>query len=458
MAKATEIKIDWHNEETALDIHPNAEAPEGVSEIVRVMVSWGRTVPEKGRATWRVKVRDGDTEFVEPNVLKACNAAIKAKFGTMQHHDIKGAIEAADIKPPQLSDEEQSAAKTDWTKFEDASFLREERMAAIRAAGVFDAGETNMRKGLRDLSVHVAAVAESLENNKAFGAWVDSAVADLGDNADAADVAAAKAFQRIVGNKNAKAELLFLGRLPEAWFAMQPETTNSPKAYQLRWNNVKNDLAEQLAQAAWGKAKKMPAPGKAQSVFLTELDTLCGVDGEGKRIDDPTATQVAARAMFDHITRYVYNEDSGSLTFLDVDAEGALVHAKDKEGEYIVPTQFGTGKRAHELVLAFVKAMKAQAPAAREEKAEREADTEAANAVKPRVFAQYGVTEAAMHLARILQSHQDWGDVLDKLNGMADEADKTSWADAISNAQSAVDEEKAEEAAEDATDDADDAA
>ena len=161
-----ETQITWHNEATAIRVEPTPEAPEAMAVSVDMTLLAGRTVPDGEnvkRPAWRVMARMGDAEFIAPNAAKAVNEAIRAKFGGTKFHDVAAAI--ADFKLPEMQDESgESAAETDWTKFENAEQLKAERDAAGEAATVFFKGETDMRKGLKELGQHIANVAVSAES------------------------------------------------------------------------------------------------------------------------------------------------------------------------------------------------------------------------------------------------------------------------------------------------------
>jgi hypothetical protein len=444
MAKAktetakTEAKaevINFHNETTTVEVHPVADAPAAFATIVRVDLIAGRTVPAEGtkeRSAWRVKAMHKDNEWIEPNALKAANACIRALFGGTKYHDVAAAVK--DFQLPELGSDKEEEAATDWTKFENAAELAVERDLAGVAAEKFFRGETDMRAGLKELGVHIANVADSLEKPKAFVAWVKSGSVEL---------------QRALANKNDKAELIFVGKLPDDWFAKQPETSNSAKAYQRNFNLVKNDIAGDLANATWGKKQKFPSVGECQKAFKETLDALRDMENE-----KPTEKMILARHFFDFLT--IATED-WTIDYL-VKAEGGVVPAKDDQDAYIAGTQFGTGNRVHELVKAYCAEMVAQAPEAKAEAESRKTEEQVAKALRPKVFAEYGVTEAAMHLARILSAHDNWSEVLDTLNSIADRAEAETWAQVLADVANNVDAEKAEAETEEAEEDAEDAA
>jgi hypothetical protein len=444
MAKAktetakTEAKaevINFHNETTTVEVHPVADAPAAFATIVRVDLIAGRTVPAEGtkeRSAWRVKAMHKENEWIEPNALKAANACIRALFGGTKYHDVAAAVK--DFQLPELGSDKEEEAATDWTKFENAAELAVERDLAGVAAEKFFRGETDMRAGLKELGVHIANVADSLEKPKAFVAWVKSGSVEL---------------QRALQNKNAKSELIFIGKLPDDWFAKQPESSNSAKAYQRNFNITKNELAAQLASDAWGKKQKFPSVGECQKAFKVSLEGMC--DNENS---EPTAQMILARSFRDFLA--IATEDF-TIDFL-VKTEAGVEPAKDGEEMYIAGTQFGTGNRAHELVKAFCAEMLAQAPEARAEAESRKSEEQAAKAVRARVFAEYGIKEAAMHLARILSAHDNWSEVLDTLNSIADRAEAETWAQVLADVANSVDAEKAEAEKAEAEDDAEDAA
>jgi hypothetical protein len=433
MSTSTETQIGWHNDTTVIVVEPVAEAPEAFAVSVELTLMAGRTVVDGDkvkRPAWRVKAIMDGAEFVEANALKAVNVAIRARFAGTKYHDVKAALIGFSLPELQAEDTDKPDS-ADWTKFANAGELIEERDAASDAATVFFKGESDMRAGLKELGMHIAAVAVSLEKPAAFTAWRDSGSDDL---------------KKALANKNSKSELIFVGKLPADWFALQPETSNSAKAYQRNFNINKNDIAGALAREAWGKKKAMPKAAQAQSDLFKSLESMTGVDGER------TAQEILAMAFFEALT----SATEGGDVMLIAEGEKGLEPAKDGSGKYIAGIQFGTGNRPNELLAAFCNAMAAAAPEARAEAEERRSESEAAAAVKPRTFAEYGVSEAAMHLARILSSRDDWADVLDALDGMADRADKETWEQVLSDVKEGVNAAKAEVEAATAEETADD--
>tara|TARA_R110002095_G_scaffold110116_1_gene96367 strand:- start:1342 stop:2658 length:1317 start_codon:yes stop_codon:yes gene_type:complete len=433
-ATKTTNDITWHNEATAIMVAPKDDAPEAMTSVELTLTA-GRTIKggmlegkEVKRAGWYIKgVCDG-AEYEGKNVAFVINAIVRDKFGGTKFHDVAKAV--SEFAFPDIQDEasDEPAENTDWTTFENAAELIAERDAASESASIFFKGESDMRRGLKSLGQHIANVALSLEKPKAFKAWLESGSADL---------------QTALDNKNAKGELIFVGKLPNDWFDAQPESSNSAKSYQRNFNNDKNEIATEAASMAWGKKKVMPKAAIAQKDLMEMLTDYAAL---------PTSKGALAVSMLAHIN--VASED-GSILFL-AEGENGLEAAKDGAGDYIVSTQFGTGSRAHELTLAFCKAMSAATPEAKAEAEERESDNRASAALKPRVFADYGVSEAAMHLGRILCARDDWADVLDALNGMADRADKETWSQVLTDVKDGIDSDAAEAAAEAAETDADD--
>jgi len=428
--KAQTVSVEWHNDTQSIAVNPVPDAPEMYTSI-DLTIMCGRTVPDGDkvkRAGWMVKAISDGAEFEAKNFASAVNLAVRAKAGGTKFHDVKAAV--IELKLPELQADEEAkpTENVDWTTFDNAEFLASERDAASDAATKFFSGESDMRQGLKSLGVHIAEVAESLSNPKAFNAWVDSGTGDL---------------RKALPNKNSMSELLFVGRLPQDYFDKQPETSNSAKSYQRNFNNDKNDIADDIAQAAWGKKQTAPKAAVAQKVFFEVLSEIAELD---------TSRGILAASMLDHLN--ISSENASVLIFADDDS--GMTVAKDSDGTYIAGTQFGAGNRAHELALAFCKAMKANAPEAKAEAEEKEAETKAASALKPRVFADYGVTEAAMHIARILSSRDDWADVLDSLNGMADRAETETWQQVLSDVAAGVTAEAATAEAEAAEADGDD--
>tara|TARA_R110002153_G_scaffold194409_1_gene347841 strand:- start:518 stop:961 length:444 start_codon:yes stop_codon:yes gene_type:complete len=145
--------------------------------------------------------------------------------------------------------------------------------------------------------------------------------------------------------------------------------------------------------------------------------------------------------------------------FIEV-VDGVPTAVKLADGTYQAETVFGTGKRANELLLAVLKEVLEQTPLSDEEKAdadEKDAQNDSAKKAAPRTFAEFSVTQAAIHLARILSAHNDCFEVLDLVQVYADKADKRGWSDVLGDAQEAETEaaqQAADEAAETAGDDA----
>lgn len=424
--EAKTLVINWHNDATAILVNPKDDAPDNITSVEMTLMV-GRTVPEgKGRPAWRVKALCDGAEFdAFPNAAKAVNAVLTAKFGSAKHHDVEAAL--ADFKFPELDNSKPK--EKDWDQLEDASVLKEHQAKAGEGAVKFFSGEADMRDGLYMLSQHVASVAGELTPRQ-FDAWVKSGLPEL---------------SKALINKNAKAEFTFVGRLPRDYFDMQPETTNSPKAYQRNFNIAKNDLAEQIAVEAWGKKKNAPNAAATFKAFAKVLGEMRGDMGEIAT----TAQQALARSMHSFLAEKLEYFSINAF----VDGPDGIEGAFSEETGYIAPTQFGTGKRVHELVLAVIKAVAAMAPEAKAEAQETEQANKAAAAVNPRIFKDYGVAEAALHLAKILQSHDDWSDVLDNLNGMADTAEKSGWEEVISDTIAGIDADKAKEEAEATADD-----
>lgn len=441
MTKAKTETITWHNEPQTFVIEPNPDAPEMVAQSVEVQLYVGRTVPEAGkRASWRVKAHSDGAEFdPQTNAVKAASEVIKAKFGGTKHHDVKGAV--ADFAFPDMSDETDEEKVKNWQDLDNVEELRSERDLAVKAAQRFFAGEADMREGLYELCQHVSNVAESLGTPTMFRHWVESS-----QDAD---------LQRALKNQNAKSEYMFVGRLPKAWFDLQPETTNSPKAYQLRFNTTKNEFADNVAQEAWGKKAKTPTPSATQKALFTVLSDVATLPEDGDASDGRKAMALLADDMLSFLNAA---SEQGDIQVFDKDDDGNVIPAKDKNGDYIAGTQFGTGKRPHELVLSVCKAIKANAPEAKAE-AEKEAqEREATKAVRPKSFAEYTPKKAAMHLCNILQAHDDWNEVLGFMNDFADRAEKDGWTQVLADVAANISAEEAEaekaEAEESADDDA----
>ena len=434
-ADASGETIAWHNDSQMLDVQVITadDVPEAMA-MLPLSIMIGETVPDGDtvkRAAWRIKALDGTTEFGPfKNAALAINAALKAKFGATKFHDVGRAV--AEITMPERQTDEKPAAPVElkWTEYENAAELTKLQVEAGDAASLFLSGESNMRQGLRDLGRDIAQVALTLEKPAAFAAWVAAGSKDL---------------QNVLSNRNDKSELIFMGRLPMDWFTQQGEAISSAKAYQRNHNIDKNEIAGDMAAAVWGKKTDLPGVGVVQKLALEELRAIASGPVTGKAM-------LAAH----YLSAIDTATDDGAILFVDMN-DGVVSEVKLDDGSFVTPIVFGSGNRPNELVAAFVKALAAQAPAAQQEREEKEVSAKAASAVNPRVFPQYAVGEAALHIARILSSHDDWADVLDVLNGMADRAEKSDWSQVLSDTQSGIDADKAaalEQAAEEAADNA----
>jgi hypothetical protein len=440
---AKKANIAFENETHAINVQP--AAPDNGAEGFSFSVQFGMTQPDdtskRPSRRFRVFVNAVDVTGARPvaSAKAAVDVALTASQGAdadASLYDTESAIEA--IKALIGGNEEKPKEKA-WDELPDAEELRETQSHAAEAAGRYFSGEENMRAGLYDLSCDVAKVAERLSNAQ-FRAWVESANANL---------------QKALTGQNAKAEFIFVGKLPREYFDLLPETSNSPKSYQRHFSVTKNELADAIATDAWGKKQKTPTPAQVWKSLVAVLDEARG-DMESAPI---VASEALARAMYSHIE--AQTDGFKVVGFADCKAIGESgMEPSLYEGasrKFNVAIQFGTGNRAHELIAAVCKAIAANAPAAKEEKEAEKADRETAARLKPRTFAEYSVKEAALHLARVLSAHTEWAGVLDMLNDMGDRAEKDGWSQVLSDVQSGVDAEKAEaekEAAEEAADDA----
>ena len=430
------VAVDWHNDTQTITINTVDDAPESF-EAVTVQVMAGRTTNQK-RAAWRVKGFVDNAEHGPAlNVAKLFNDILRAKFDTPKHHDVKSAVEQFSF--PELGDDKGD--DTDWTAFENADMLRDELAAANTAATDFLGGEVKTRASLQALGQHIAAVANSLENNKAWAAWVASGSADL---------------QKAMANKNAKAEFCFVGKLPRLYFDALPDGTTSPKSVQRHFNVDKNSLAEKIADAVWtGKREKMPSAGQLTNITLDVLSDCQGWADEKTLKEDPMQEQLLARAFMGFLDTCL---DGGKLAAFSI-TEGEATVAKDKGGNYVAETQFGTGNRPHELIRSVAQAVNAKRPDVVEE---RERDKAAAVGSKARKFTQFSPKEAALHLLGILIAREsepgDIGDVLDIVNATAGAAADNGWTQALADLRASVSAEAAAQAEAEAEDDADDEA
>jgi hypothetical protein len=428
--------IAWHNTAQMIDVQVNDgdDVPEAMA-LLPLSIMIGETIPDGDavkRAAWRIKAMDGATEFGPfKNAALAINAALKAKFGATKFHDVGRAVQQITMPERQTDEKPAAAPELKWTEYANAAELVTLQTDASASATLFLSGETHMREGLRNLGRNIAQVAETLEKPAAFAAWVAAGSVDL---------------RNVLSNRNDKSELIFMGRLPADWFDQQGEAISSAKAYQRNHNIDKNEIAGDMAAAVWGKKSDLPGVGVVQKLALEKLRDIASGPVTGKAM-------LAAH----YLGAVDVGSDDGAILFLDM-TEGVVTELKLSDGTaFVTPIVFGSGNRPNELVAAFCKALAAQAPEAKQAQEEKESNAKAASAVNPRVFPQYAVGEAALHIARILSSHDDWADVLDVLNGMADRAEKSDWSQVLSDTQSGIDADKAaalEQAAEEAADNA----
>lgn len=436
-ADASGETIAWHNDAQLIDVQVNDgdDIPEAMA-MLPLSIMIGETVPDGDtvkRAAWRIKALDGATEFGPfKNAALAINAALKAKFGATKFHDVGRAVQQITMPERQTDEKPAAPVELKWTEYENAAELTTLQTDASASATLFLSGETHMREGLRNLGRNIAQVAETLEKPAAFAAWVAAGSVDL---------------RNVLSNRNDKSELIFMGRLPLDWFTQQGEAISSAKAYQRNHNIDKNEIAGDMAAAVWHKKTDLPGVGVVQKLALEKLRDIASGPVTGKAM-------LAAH----YLSAIDVESDGGEILFLDMN-HGVVSEVKLDDGSFVTPIVFGSGNRPNELVAAFCKALAAQSPEAKQVQDDKEQEQNAAKAavVHRREFPQYGIGEAALHIARILSSHADWVEIMNALDGMADRVEKSDWAQVLGDTQNGIDADKAkalEQAAEAGADDA----
>tara|TARA_R110002095_G_C4211474_1_gene236118 strand:- start:11 stop:1081 length:1071 start_codon:yes stop_codon:yes gene_type:complete len=321
---------------------------------------------------------------------------------------------------------------------QDTAALDTARDAAGIAAKRFQDGGVEMSAGLKELGKYVAEVSDRLTDEQ-FRDWV------------AAGTPALKAELR---NKNSKAELIFVGKVPDQWFAAQSERTNSPKAYQRNFNVDKIVIAEGLAEKAMRAASQ--ANGEVPTAEEVQAVLVAFVEAHADAVHDADAKPYAVLA-----TEFAKNlraqkiaKSGGVINYCAATDEKPACFEPRKTGTaYRAGTQFGAGNRAHELVAALAKALTAQLREVAEE-AEPAEKAPTAPKAAARKFAQFGFNEAIIHLAKILSTHDDAAAIADRLSDMAADADGDAeiWAEQIAELTGLVKHDAEDDADADAMD------
>lgn len=437
MAKAQTNPVEYENNGATVQVKP-LQSVDGWEEMAIFGVTLLRG--KLKRANDRVKAISGGVEAVGNTAKAAIIAMLKLQGVDDTQYDVAAAV--ASIEWPET---ETETGPKDWTGYSDAEELKAQFSVATHGAENIFQGEGSIRAGLREFGQAIARVANTLVKPKHFDGWVSAAPA---------------AVQNLLANKNAKAEYIFLGKLDADWFAAAPESTISAKAFQLRFNTQKNDLAEAAVMATVDAASKVKS--KAKGVVTVAIAQAALVETLNAVIAEKTETITQrvrlAEVFFDSL------EALNGVDYLAIGTDGAIVPAtfqKDDETVYTAATLFGSGNRPNELVLAFCKALEAEASKGERQAEEqaRDSDNRAAAAVKPRTFAQYGVNEAAYHLANILQAHEAWDEVMNALDAMGDRVIKgETWSQVLSDIRAGIDADAAKEAESEEEQAADDAA
>jgi hypothetical protein len=437
MAKAQVNPVQYENNGAAVTVKP-LQSVEGHEEMAVFGVTLLRG--KLKRANDRVKAISGGNEAVGNNAKSAIVAMLKLLGVDDAQYDVAAAV--ASIQWPEA---ETETGPKDWTGYEDAEELKEQFNVALEGANMIFKGEGSIRAGLREFGQAIARVAKTLEKPKHFDSWLK---------------AAPMSVQNLLANTNAKAEYIFLGKLDQEWFDLAPESTISAKAFQLRFNTQKNDLAEAAAMEAYGRASMVKGKAKGVVTVTIAQEALVHILNAVREEIPEGRTGMTQR----HRLAEVYDEalaEFVGVDFLSKTEEGSIVPATLDDGTYVARTLFGSGNRPNELVLAYCKALEAEASKdqRREEENAKREENEKAAAVKPRTFSQYGVTEAAYHLANILQAHSEWHEVMNYLDMMGDRVlAGEAWEQVLSDVRAGIDADAARAAEEDAEQEADDAA
>ena len=432
--------MSWENDTIAVSLLPLPDAPEELNlQAIDLAVMVGLTVPDGDKvkkASARCKIyKDGADHPAQTNAAKMINAYLRSIGANAAHYDLAGAIAQIELpKPPVAEKEEKAPAVTDWHDAPEADALTAALATADGHAVAYAAGESTARASLLAFGASLAAVVGAFENKAVFDTWI----------ADASD-----AVKAIAKTKNSIAEHAFISRLPVDFVDTLGAGAMSAKTIQRDFNAVKNSIAGQLATRIWKGKASMPTAAAMQKSIIADLESMNDAAGQ---------EAIVAQAFADALFADVF-EGEEKFMFIEV-VDGVPAAVKLADGTYQAQTVFGTGKRANELLLAVLKEVVEQTPLSDEEKAdadEKEAQNDSAKKAAPRTFSEFSITQAAIHLARILSAHDDCFDVLDMVQGYADKADKRGWSDVLGDAQEAETEAQqkaADDAAETAGDDA----
>tara|TARA_R110000851_G_scaffold325604_1_gene493689 strand:+ start:5683 stop:7032 length:1350 start_codon:yes stop_codon:yes gene_type:complete len=434
--------VAWDNDSQPVTLHPKSDAPEELNlQPIDLAVMTGLTIPDFDRvkkSSARVKLfKDGADYKPAKNVPQVLNAYLRSIGANPSHYDLQGAISQVTLPAPEIAAKKEAAPKiTDWNDAPESVELAAALTSANNAATAFVSNETGARKNLKALGAIIASVDGAFENKAVKASWLASAGADLNS----------------LGAKNGLGELAFLGRLPDAFVDGLEDRAASAKTIQMHFNGVKNAMAGVIAGRVWkgAKAGKMPTVAAMQKVVLAELESYTLATGPD---------QAVAIEFYGALTGDIATEDGGSFNFIAM-VDGLPVAASDPDGVYSARTVFGTGKRPNELLLAILKEVIATTPLTAEEADEKEEADEqeaAAKTAAPRTFEKLSITQAAIHLARILSAHGDDLDVLALVQSYADSAEKNTWSQVLGDAQAeltAQEQAEADANAEQAGDDA----
>ena len=444
--KAETVVINWQNDGAQVTLEPAADTG---FDILSVTLVKGKT--EDGKA--RVQASTATHSGVSSNWKAAVKALVKAMLLDPAAYPLDG------IEPEWPSVEEpEDEGPSDWSEYPEHDALKASMEPARVAYGQIDAGETEVKTGIRALASAIDSARQILRDDAKskvdglthFDKWLMDVSPDV--------------FALCAKSASVKSEWGMVANIPATMFEAMPKTAVSAKAIQLRYNSVKNAYAGKAAERAFGAAGGVPSEALASQTLIGVLDSAMSEDGDrptGNGFSDQEALEFA---IAHHSSIFNATEAGSILTVVwDADAadgEGRFAVAKDAKGNPVVGglASVGRAKSPNEMVAAYVKALNAEMGAADKarEEAEAKADQEAADAVKPRTFADYTPREAAAHLANILSAHGEWGDVLGELNAMADLVDGgETWPTVITQTLAETSAAKVEaEAEEDAMDEA----
>lgn len=428
MAKAN---ILYSNETFFLDLIPNKDGKKKGAEAIRVEVLPGVI---EGKTTKRYRA------FVEKiEVSTDAKSAMQVFANVIAKITAREQIMGDCFEKDKFL-EDFKAAMADpviaWNEREDAAELKKAHTTAEKASKeIVDKGD-GMRKAVFSLSQTVADVKARLDKEQ-WAAWL----------ADAPKAVAA--ILKTNAGQNTVNEFLRVGRYPQAWVEAQPERTSSPKAYERNFNVDKNIIAARIARMfmdQYGTEEKelswkhdapfSPAP---LTKLIGDVLALAAKDGLGAvnhATPAPRSCAILAKEMQSYLKKAT---DDFKINLVALN-EGKYVAATDSAGNVVANTQFNTQeKRAHELVEAVCKELNGELPSVVAEKEAKQAEkvTEETVSNAAKVFSEFSLHAAVVHLAGILRARDDFNEVMDGLDSLCEAANDKGWNDALSDYMSA---------------------